>query len=78
MTRRAPLARNIVVFDTIEHAPTPEREFTLAGFGLPEVERKPEPGGPNRPAYWLIGLGIAFLVGAIGTKLYARRLRTAA
>lgn len=72
ISRSAPLGRHVIVFDSIDHAATPAREFTLAAFGLPEIDRKPEPPSRNRTAYVLIGAGILVLVAAIGLKVYTR------
>lgn len=47
VTSYAPLARQIAEFDAIGHGSLPETEFTPAAFGLPEINPKAAPPGPN-------------------------------
>jgi hypothetical protein len=73
VTRYWSTGREIAEFDRIRHGMIPESEFTPAAFGLPKIDQIPEPPGPNRMAYGLIGIGALILAAAIGIKVYARR-----
>jgi hypothetical protein len=76
ITRYTAVGRYEVILDSIQHRPTPESEFTLAAFGLPEIDRTPRPASPNLRAYWLIAIGVVVFIVAIGLKVYSRRLQT--
>jgi len=64
-------------FEDLRFVDPPDREFTLAAFGLPELG---EPGRTrsryvNRAVFWLLGAAVAALLVSIVLKYYAGRLR---
>jgi len=67
-------------FEEFRFVDLPEREFTLAAFGLPEgVLRPSRVARTSQTGYWLLGLAFMALAGSVALKYASsRRRRTAA
>ncbi|MBX6315338.1 MAG: hypothetical protein IRY99_20860, partial [Isosphaeraceae bacterium] len=70
---------DISIFEptVFEVGPVPEREFTLASVGLPELEQPAGPSRTSRLPFWLFGLAAAAFVVALVLKYTAARMRRA-
>ena len=68
--------RREYVFDSVLFEKSPESDFHLPAFGLPELSNKPgaDPSR-NHAGLWFIGLGVVSLVVALGFRYLARRNR---
>ncbi len=70
------LLRREYWFDSIKFEGSPEGDFRLPAFGLPELSGKTgaDPS-QNHMGTWFIGLGVASLIAALGFRYFARRGR---
>ena len=59
--------------DHLTFGPTPDREFTLAAYGLPDVNTPLKNLNRDTSPAWFIGGGLAVLAIAAGLTLYSRR-----
>ena len=61
-------------FDELSLAPTPEAEFTMAAFGLPDLMSQPGVDqSRSHLGYWFVGLAIAGIIAAFTMRRLASR-----
>ncbi len=65
-------------FQDIRFSDLPEREFTLAAFGFPDVLKPATTLRASHTGYWLVGLALLSLSVAIAFKVASTRLQKAA
>ena len=65
---------SVTEFKSFVEGGVPEREFSLAAFGLPEVDPLGGRRYFSRSTYWLLGAAFAALVVAVSLKFLASRL----
>ena len=61
-------------FEKIDFVEVPDRDFTLAAFGLPELGR-PTERSSRSPAPWLIALSLLALAAAVVLKVASSRIQ---
>ena len=70
-----PIFRHEFTFEDLRLVDPPDREFTLAAFGLPELGKPRSSRHANRTVFWLLGAALASLVIAIVLKRYSSTFR---
>jgi hypothetical protein len=70
-----PIFRHEFTFEDLRLVAPPDREFTLAAFGLPELGKPRSSRHANRTVFWLLGAALASLVVAIVLKRYSDTFR---
>jgi hypothetical protein len=68
---REPYYIHEFTFEDLRLVDTPDREFTLAAFGLPELAQPGSSRHGSRIALWWLGAALASLVAAIVLKYYS-------
>jgi len=69
---------NVYEFSEIIHGGTPDREFTGAQLGLPELDKPLGPRRRNYVSYWLLGLALAAMAAAVVARRAAGYLESRA